>query len=148
MIMHAARKISLQHAKTETAAVFAVGKPSPSATLLSQDATEGSVQISVTAPMMNVFQHTVDQWLRALSQQTPEGSIDAELVAAQGISPLSGTVDELCSDLVLKNDLPNVDFQYWCGTAFHPIEDQEAKILAAELKACRAGAALNSLSTW
>jgi hypothetical protein len=108
-----------------------VGVLAPSMMTLSQDATEGSVQISVTAPTMNLFQHTVDHWLHALSQEKPHGSIEAEYVAAQGISPLSGAVEELCSDLLLKNDLPNIDLRYWRGTAFHPIQDEEPRHLSA-----------------
>lgn len=93
-----------------------VGKKAAPITELNGVPQTGSVEISVTAPMLDVFGQTADYWVRSLSAKPPVDTAEASFLATQ---KLSSEVTELCSDLKLQNDLPDLRLQYKCGPAFH-----------------------------
>ena len=108
-----------------------IGSKAEAITSLHDVPRHGSVEVSLTAPMLDVFQQTSDYWIRSLSETPPPDAADAHCLASQQFASGQEQVTELCSDLNLHNDLPQFQLQYRCGPAFQSAHPSESQTLAA-----------------
>lgn len=108
-----------------------IGKQAAPITTLSGTPQHGSVEISLTPKMLDVFQQTADYWVRSLAAVPPLDEAEANCVATHKIASLDDEVAELCSDLHFQNDLPDLCLLYKCGPAFQlPGHAGDARTLA------------------
>ena len=96
-----------------------IGSKAEAITSLHDVPRHGSVEVSLTAPMLDVFQQTSDYWIRSLSETPPPDAADAHCLASQQFASGQEQVTELCSDLNLHNDLPQ--FQAAHGLALRGV---------------------------
>ena len=109
-----------------------IGKKAAPITLLNGVPQHGSVEISLTPTMLDVFQQTADYWMRSLSAAPPLDEAEANCLASKKVASLGDEVAELCSDLQFQNDLPDLCLQYKCGPAFQmPGDVGDLRTLAA-----------------
>jgi hypothetical protein len=109
-----------------------IGKKAVPITELNSIQQHGSVEISLTPTMLDVFQQTADYWVRSLSATPPIDTAQANVLATQKLTARHDEIAELCSDLQFQNDLPDLSLQYNCGPAFQTTyHDGELQVLAA-----------------
>ena len=94
-----------------------VGKAVSTITSFTEEARTGSLEFNISASMLDMFRHTADCWVRSLATRKKSESVAAyptDMLARVG----HGDDGELCSDLMLFNDLPDITLEYTCGEAF------------------------------
>jgi hypothetical protein len=95
-----------------------VGRAIPTIVSFTEDAKKGSLEMNVTASMLDIFRQTADCWFGSITKKRP-----AEVVAnypPDMLRRFTGTavVSELCGDLTLHNDLTDATLEFKCGGAF------------------------------